>query len=463
MLDIRLLGPVSAERGGEPVAFGGPRQRAVLARLALVAGQVVTVDRLIDDVWAGEPPATAVNTLQSYVSLLRRALGGAERLPREGPGYVLAVDRSELDTARFEDRLTSARRHLAADPRRALDELDAALGEWRGPVLADVADEEWARAAAVRWDDMRLAALEARFDALLALGRHTEAIGELERAIDEHPFREGFTERLMIALYRSGRQTEALRAFSRTREVLADELGLDPSPRLAALQTSILNHDPSLLRRGRRRPEPADRSRAPVADVAVVQRTGLEPSPVPLPAPIVRAAAESFVGREKEIADLRRMWEETLRGQRRFALVTGEPGIGKSTSPPTSPRRCTRGSDRAVGAGDAATRSSRSSRWCRRCGTVLRTCPPRRAARRRRARNAVYAAPRAPSARPRRRGHPTRSEVERYLLFETVAELMQAESNRHPLLIVLDDLHWADALSLQMIEHVHAARAARAG
>src|SRR5918995_1311442 len=189
VLDIRLFGPITAERAGDTVSLGGPRQRAVLARLALAPGQVVTVDRLVDDVWAGDPPATAVNTLQSYVSLLRRV----------------------LDVTRFEDAVTDAREALVADPGRALDRLDAGLAEWHGPVLADVADEDWARPAAIRWDELRLEALETRFDALLALGRHGEAVPELERTVDEHPLREGFARRLMVALYRSGRQAEALR------------------------------------------------------------------------------------------------------------------------------------------------------------------------------------------------------------------------------------------------------------
>ncbi len=259
-LDIHLLGPIGAERDGEPVSLGGPRQRAVLARLAIGAGQIVTVDRLVDDVWAGEPPATAVNTLQSYVSLLRRALGDPRHLRREGPGYVLSVTRDQLDASRFEDLVTAGRSMLAADPDAALVKLDAAIDEWRGPALADVADEEWARSTAVLWDELRLTALEARFDALLALARHGDVVGELERAVDEYPLREGFARRLMVALYRSGRQADALRVYSRTRHVLSEQLGLDPTPELAELQTAILNHDP---------------------DLAAPQRAGHSPAAVP--------------------------------------------------------------------------------------------------------------------------------------------------------------------------------------
>ena len=179
-------------------------------------GQVVTVDRLVDDVWAGEPPATAVNTLQSYVSLLRRALGDPQLLRREGPGYVLAVDRRRLRRRPLRGpRRRGPRRAATTTRARRSLHVEAGLAEWHGPVLADVVDEEWARPAAVRWDELRLEALETRFDALLALGRHGEAVGELERTTDEHPLREGFARRLMIALYRSGRQADALRVYSR--------------------------------------------------------------------------------------------------------------------------------------------------------------------------------------------------------------------------------------------------------
>ena len=420
---------LSAPSGAENRSrLGGPRQRAVLARLALVAGQVVTVDRLIDDVWAGEPPATAVNTLQSYVSLLRRALGGAERLPREGTGLRCSPSIGPSSTPPA-SRTASRRRGqlLDADPRRALDELDVALGEWRGPVLADVADEEWARAAAVRWDEMRLGALEARFDALLALGRHTEAIGELERAIDEHPFREGFTERVMVALYRSGRQTEALRAFSRTREVLADELGLDPSPGSIALQTSILNHDPTLAAPGTARSAPQPRRAG--------RRRGRPPTGRPRRPRRCRFPARSCAPPPSRSSVARRrsptsatMWEETLRG--RAAVRPRHRRARRRQVEPRRPLRrgdARRGSDRAVGPGDAATPSCRSSRWCRRCGRCCAPCRRRRASGSPRERGTLATllpelqqlVPDVEVTRP----DPT---VERYLLFETVAELLQS-------------------------------------
>jgi DNA-binding SARP family transcriptional activator/tetratricopeptide (TPR) repeat protein len=453
-LDVRLLGPITAERDGESVSLGGPRQRAVLARLALVAGQVVTVDRLVDDVWAGDPPATAVNTLQSYVSLLRRALGDAGLLRREGPGYVLTTGRATLDAFRFEDHVADARASLATDPGRALAHLAAGLAEWHGPVLADVADEDWARPAAVRWDELKLEALEARFDALLALGRHSEAVPELERTVDEHPLREGFSKRLMVALYRSGRQADALRAFSHTRAVLADELGLDPTPELSELQARILNHDPDLAAPASAWTPPAAAvERARAEQVAPAPPGG--PSPVPLPGPAVRAAHGEFVGREDQLRRLHEAWQITSKGASHLVLLHGEAGAGKSRLAAAFAAEV-----HAVGA---------VVLWGRATAEAIVPFEPMV--------EAVRAVLRAVSGEARRRVAAERGllalllpdleqlvpeatavrpdpSVERYLLFETVADLLRSESAVHPMLVVIDDLQWADAPSLKMIEHV---------
>ncbi len=454
-LDIRLLGPITAELGGEPVSLGGPRQRAVLARLALVAGHIVTVDRLVDDVWPGGPPTTAVNTLQSYVSLLRRALGDANTLRREGPGYLLAVDREALDVTRFEDRVAEGRRLGPGE--EGLRLLDAALAEWRGPVMADLVDEEWARSAAVRWEELRMSALEARYDALLTLGRHAEAVVELERTTEEHPLREGFARRLMIALYRCDRQADALRVFSRTRSVLAEELGLDPSPALVELQTAILTHDPNLKQRGPTAPPFPTSSAAAqaAAEPELVAASAPPASPVPLPGPVVRAAKTAFVGRQAHLGTLHRLWSEAVGGDRHLALLTGEAGAGKS-------RLAARFASDVHSMGgivlwgratqDAVVPFEPMVEALR---TALRTVSSEAAARIAQDRGIlVLLLPEldhlVPGVRPER---PDPS-VERYLLFETVAELLHGESREHPLLIVLDDVQWADAPSLKMIEHV---------
>ena len=377
-LDIRLLGPITAERDGEPASLGGPRQRAVLARLALARGQVVTVDRLVEDVWAGEPPATAVNTLQSYVSLLRRALGDPQLLRREGPGYMLAVDGDVFDASRFEDCVAKARAALHDDPSTALLHVEAGLAEWHGPALADVVDEEWARPAAVRWDELRLEALETRFDALLALGRHGEAVGELERTTDEHPLREGFARRLMIALYRSGRQADALRVYSRTRAVLSEELGLDPTPELSELQTAILNHDPSLAA-----PVPVSRDVAAAASQPPTAPPDAAPapqpaSPVALPGPAVRAGAGEFVGRDEELAQpARPVVDQPGRRAAASPCSSARPGPASRGWRPASPPKSTSSAPSSCGAGRRPRRSSPSSRWSRPCARCCGRCPPR--------------------------------------------------------------------------------------
>ncbi len=453
VLDIRLLGPISAERDGEPVSLGGPRQRAVLARLALTPGRVVTVDRLVDDVWAGDPPATAVNTLQSYVSLLRRALGDPQLLRREGPGYLLAVDRRLLDAARFEDRVSAARSDLAGDPGAALAHLEAGLAEWHGPVLADVADEDWARSAATRWNELRMEALETRFDALLALGRHGEAVAELEHTVEEHPLREGFARRLMIALYRNGRQADALRVFRQTRALLADELGLDPTPELVELQARILNHDPELA-------APASPWTPPVsvaATVAPAVERGAEPgpSPVPLPAAIVRTGTGAFVGRDGQLAELHRIWKDITQGGTHIALLQGEAGAGKS-------RLGARFAQEAHSLGAIVMWGRATAEvlvpfepMVEAVRSVLRTVSPE--ARRRVATQRGLLAlllPELEQLVPEARLERPDPSVERYLLFETMAELVRTESAEHPFLIVLDDLQWADVPSLSMIDHV---------
>jgi DNA-binding SARP family transcriptional activator len=446
-VDIRLLGPVAAFRDGEPGALGGPRQRAVLARLALVAGQVVTIDRLIDDVWAGDPPATATNTVQSYVSLLRRALGGAGFVRRDGPGYVLEVARDMLDVHRFEDGVARATALLEGDPAAAIELLDAALGEWRGPCLADVADEDWARAASVRWDELRLRAIEARFDALLAMGRAAEAATGLERMTDEHPLREGFVRRLMLALYRSGRQAAALRAYTRTRALLADELGLDPTPELSALQAAILAHDPTLVG-----PVPAAAvSETPSPTAADPDLPGLA-----LPATTARAAAPTLVGRQRELAVLDAAWDTVLETDRpALAVVVGEAGAGK-TSIAAHVAATIHGTGATVLWGRAAqealvpfealVQALRTALLAMSPGIRERVVANRGAL--------AVLLPELLQLVPTLRAELPAAEVERYLLFETVAEMLASESSVRPILLVIDDVQWADSGTIKLLEHV---------
>jgi DNA-binding SARP family transcriptional activator len=259
MLAFRLLGPLEIEADGEPVLLAGQKQRALVALLLLDANRVVSTDRIVDALWGEQPPKTAATSLQNLVSQLRKLLG-PETLVTRPPGYELRVPLQQLDLHRFE-RLVDEARGTPADERGA--KLRSALALWRGPPLADVAFEAFAQGEIARLEEVRLGVLEDRIDAELEEGRHTELVGELESLADENPLRERLRGQLMLALYRSGRQAEALQIYHDTRRVLVEELGIDPSPSLQQLHGAILRQDPALEAGGRA----AQRSEARLEDV----------------------------------------------------------------------------------------------------------------------------------------------------------------------------------------------------
>jgi len=314
--DFGILGPLQVVMSGRVVPLRGPRQRAVLGLLLLEANRVVSMDRLAEDVWAGRPPAGWATTVQTYVFHLRRALepgrapgaaGGV--LVTSGRGYLLRVGRGHLDAARFEDGFTAGRAALeAARPAAAAGALRQALELWRGPVLADLADYAFTRPEAARLDELRLAAVEARIDADLALGRHDTLTGELERLAGDHPLRERLHGQLMLALYRCGRQAEALAAYRRARDLLAGELGIDPGEPLRRLHAAVLAQDPALDW------NPGSRALAPSED----DRAAVKSHNLPLP-------LTSFLGRGEDVAEVR---ELLTRG--RLVTLTGAGGAGKT-------------------------------------------------------------------------------------------------------------------------------------
>jgi DNA-binding SARP family transcriptional activator len=247
VLEFRLLGPleVVAEEGA--VRLGGPKRRATLVILLLNANRVVSVERLADDLYAGATPVTAVTQVQRQISELRKALGTESAIETRPPGYLIRIAPEQLDLHRFEREAERASHALArGEAERAAALLRDALALWRGPPLADFAYEAFAQASIERLEEIRLAALEQRIEADLALGRHGELVGELEELVAEHPLREGFRGQLMVALYRSRRQAEALEVYRRGREQLLEELGIQPTPALRDLQRAILTQDPSL-------------------------------------------------------------------------------------------------------------------------------------------------------------------------------------------------------------------------
>ena len=305
-----LLGPVQVLVHDRPVPMGGPGMRGVLAMLLLEPNQVVPLDRMVDVLWAHEPPASARTMVQGYVSGLRQRLTaidatGAVRIATTPPGYRLVVDESLIDVNIARDLLAKARGAPAA---RRAELLRAAQALWRGPELADVSN----RVTAPELTELRLAVLEARFEADLELGRHHEIIGELAQLVDEHPFRERLVAQLVLALYRSGRRATALGAYQRFAHRAADELGIDPGPQLRGLHARVLRDDTSLLEPS---PEPV-----------VAPRVG-----VLVPAQLPRAPS-GFAGREQELAWLNRLLPGGGRplGDPAIGVLAGAAGVGKT-------------------------------------------------------------------------------------------------------------------------------------
>lgn len=250
-MEFRVLGPLEVSAAGQSLPLGGPKQRAILALLVLRANTVVPRERLIDDVWGEEPPAEVDASLRVYVARLRKILaagnGAAPSLESFRSGYLLRVAPDTIDLNRFESLLTSGEEALAAGrAAEASAKLSEALGLWRGPALVDLAEEDWVQRETMRLEQLRLRALAERIEADLATGRHVEIVAELEALVGSDPSRERFVGQLMLALYRSGRQPEALQAYAETRRALHEGFGLDPTRGLRDLERRILVQDPEL-------------------------------------------------------------------------------------------------------------------------------------------------------------------------------------------------------------------------
>jgi predicted ATPase/DNA-binding SARP family transcriptional activator len=253
-MEFRILGPLEVWEAGRSIPLGGAKQRALLAILLTRVNQVVGTDRLVDLIWPEEPPDTANHSLQVYVSQLRKVLEPERKvgtpytvLISQPPGYLIRVEAEDLDLGRFQRLVDEGRQSISESaPDMASTKFREALGLWRGPALADFASHPFAVSEIARLTEMRLRALEDRIDADLALGRHTDLAGELEALVAEHPLRERLRGQLMLALYRSGRQADASDVYQQTRELLADQLGMEPGGDLQQLLKRILNQDPAL-------------------------------------------------------------------------------------------------------------------------------------------------------------------------------------------------------------------------
>jgi predicted ATPase len=294
-LEIRVLGPFEVLADGTPADVGGSKRQALLAMLALREGRVVDVDALVDGLWGEELPAAPRNALHHHIARLRAALGEDAIL---GSADAYALSEARVDAVRFEELLAETRAALRdGDLFSAADAIESGLALWRGPALQGLGATTWFGAEARRLETLRVDALEEQFEVRLALGEHRELVPELRSALAGSPYRERLWGQLMLALYRSGRQADALETFQEARGVLADELGLEPGPELRRLQDAILGHDPAIAA------VPADR-----------RRRGNLP-----------ATATSFVGRADELREVRALLDE-----HRLVTLTGAPGVGKT-------------------------------------------------------------------------------------------------------------------------------------
>ena len=245
-LRVQLLGPLQVERDGQPVALGGRAQRALLARLLLEPGRTVPVSRLVEDLWGEHAPASASKMIQIYVSMLRKVLPEGVLVTRS-PGYAIELPRQAIDLSLFEDLRHAGQAALAAgSPAHALEQLREALAMWHGAALAEF-EEPFATIESSRLEELHLATVEDRIDAELQLGRHGALVAELHALVAHHPLRERLRGQLMLALYGSGRQADALAEYHRVRDVLLEDLGIEPSPSLRELERRILQQDPTLV------------------------------------------------------------------------------------------------------------------------------------------------------------------------------------------------------------------------
>jgi DNA-binding SARP family transcriptional activator len=431
-MDFRLLGPLEAGADAAPLRLGGRKPRALLACLLLDANRTVSVEQLVDELWGERPPETATKMIQIYVSQLRKVLPDGVLLTRPG-GYALEVAPEAFDLYRFERLRSHGRAALQrGDPVGAAERLRAALDVWRGPALAEFT-EPFAVAQRVRLDELRLGCLEDRIEADLALGRHADVVAELELQIARHPLRERLRGQLMLALYRCGRHAEALATYQAYRRTLDEELGIDPSARLRELESEILAHDPGLM----------------------LPRS----APATLVTPRTAPVRDRPVGRDEELARLHAALDAAVGGRRRVVLVTGEPGVGKTTLVEAFLAEVTARTRALVARGqclenhgegeaflpllDALGRLARGPAHGELLGLLTRRAP-------------TWAIQMPWLLEPdelellhhRARGT-TRDRMLREML-ETLEEIAEVE----PLVLVLEDLHWSDPSTLDLLAAV---------
>lgn len=437
---VRILGPLSVELGGRAAPLGGRLRRALLADFALHANEVISMDRLVEDMWGDHPPIDPVNTIQVYIGQLRRLLepGRARRaaariLVSLPPGYQLTVDENGLDALAFEAAVGVGRTALAAgDLTGAAGTLRTALALWRGDALPEFADAAFARVELARLREMRLAALEDRIDADLALGSRGELVSELEALTASEPFRERLWELRLLALYRADRQADALRAYQDAHRILGEQLGIEPGPKLQQLGRRIATRDTRLEQP--RSPRRATAARGPAQP------------------------AEEFVGRRAELAQLEGLLDRTAAGQRSVALVVGEAGTGKSRLvAEVAARAWTRGFVVAAGRcfdGESAPPFAPLVE----CLSELAQAVDPQELRRHAERPAAVVSRLLPELHQilgeLDEAPPLPPEEDRARLFDAVARLVVAATRQAPVLLVIDDLQWADPSTMALAAYL---------
>ncbi len=436
-LEVGILGDLVVRRAGEPVALGPRLQRALLALLAVDVGRVLPVDRLIELLWGHEPPPAATASLQAYISQLRRLLepdrparAPANVLRTREPGYVLELEDEAVDAERFR-RLASVGRDALASGAlsEALEDFGAALALWRGDPLAEFAAEPWAIPVFTRLVEEHETVLEDRVDAWLAQGRHAEVIGDLESMVAAEPFRERRWAQLMLALYRSGRQADALRAYSRCRHRLTDELGIEPGSELRRLEQAVLDHDPSL--------ELATLTTRPSTGGVPTESQHAEVEHTSAAAP-GRAPAHGLVAREVQLQRVaERLSELPDRGG--AIVFVGEPGAGKTVLAEAAAEMA-RAAGTLIGWSRCVDSEGSPALWP--WFELLRGLPPGQDVD---AALALLRGERA-TADPDHGGP--------FAAYEAVLAALREATAGQPLVAVIDDLHAADVSSLKLLETI---------
>jgi DNA-binding SARP family transcriptional activator/tetratricopeptide (TPR) repeat protein len=455
-LQIRVLGPVEIAWAGRPVDLGGLKARALVARLLIDRGLIVSVDRLIDSLWGDHEGAGAEIALRSTISRLRKRLREAgvpeDLIVTRAPGYLMEVGAETTDVFVFQQMIADGRRQLMRRrPSETVRVVEEAQRLWRGAAYSEVRDEPFARAEARRLEEMFLAANELRLDAAFTLGQHESLIGELERLTSEHPMRERLWSQRMLALYRSGRQAEALRVYQELRATLVDEVGIEPGRDAAWMEHAILTHDPALSFVSP--VEPAPGSSVSVEDLARAAAGSSTGYRVRIPMSPTRGP---LVGRDRESALLHDWWASAERGESDLLLVEGDPGIGKTRlvgelargveiegalvlwgrcdEEPVAPFQPFAEALGRYFHAESADRISRMPTW--QLAELSRLVFRLR----------EYATP--------FEWDPGDLESNRFRFFEAVTATLSEISGNGKLLLVVDDLHFADQPTLLLLRHV---------